>query len=515
MASSALISNETDSKSSHNETILPVDTDQLIPKSQDLLTGKDGIKILPKGMTFNGAIITMIKLMLGAGVLALPNAFSKAGFWASLIIYPILGVLCWYTMMLLLDSKNEAIRKIELSKYLPPKNKDPKIINGTYNYGTMKEETPPVISETEGKTNETVKNTELMENDCSTEKENDENFGSQMVSPVDYEKSKQKMLESVRTYRGVGEYAFGAVGRWMVLIAVVALQLSFCIGYVLVVSNTSEEYFAPKFPRWAAPIVIFPVLAIFALIRWIKDLTFISIFGTVVYLAGVMGVTIVYAIPILARGAPDPTKSIIFSTLPLFLGTALYSLEGINGVLPIESDMKERSRAPSAMLVANMLYAAGVSGFASVAYMAGFGKVDVVVEGLPHGVIKAIVQWSLVLALLATHPIQLFPATELLEEQFFPHSSTFLKRAILRVFLVAFTCLIGAIVHELAAFTNLVGSLFLSFSGFVVPPLLFLKIVWTRQGISQAILAAIVGCFGVIFMVYGTTMAVIDLVASF
>jgi amino acid permease len=52
----------------------------------------------------------MVKLMLGAGVLAMANAFSKAGLWAGVVLYPTLGILCWYTMMLLLDAKKEAER---------------------------------------------------------------------------------------------------------------------------------------------------------------------------------------------------------------------------------------------------------------------------------------------------------------------------------------------------------------------------------------------------------------------
>lgn len=402
------------------------------------------------GMSATGAVINMLKLMLGAGVLAMASAFSKAGFWAAIILYPILGVLCWFTMLLLLDAKNAAIGQITVA------------------------------------------------------------------SADDSAAERKRRLEGVKTYRGVGEYAFGAVGRWMVLVAVVLLQLCFCSGYIIIVCNTFGEY-VPAIPRWVVAIcIVFPVASVLAMIRWIRNLTIVSAFGTTVYGLGVIGVTLGYAAPIVARGAPDPTVSVIWSTMPLFCGTALYSLEGINGVLPIETAMKKPSQASLAMLISVMLYATVVAFFAATAYVAGFARVDVVTLAMPRGIIRGVVQWALVVALVATHPLQLFPATELIEEQLFPgDKSTPLKRVSLRTLLVLSTCLLGGFLRTFSAFSDLVGSLFISFSGFIVPPILFLRIIGLTRGRVHATLAAVVGVGGVVFMVYGTYSAVWEIIDSF
>jgi hypothetical protein len=65
----------------------------------------------------------------------------------------------------------------------------------------------------------------------------------------------------------------------------------------------------------------------------------------VVYLVGVMGLTYVNGIKQLHENGAPPYKSVVWDTLPLFMGTAMYSLEGILMGLPVAASLRDESQA--------------------------------------------------------------------------------------------------------------------------------------------------------------------------
>ena len=503
-----------------------------------------------RGMSFFGAAMNMVKLMLGAGCLALPNAFSKAGLWAAVVLYPTLGAVAWFTMMLLLDTKNEACRAIrkrrkEYREALINALKTEELKDGwdegsgdpPSSAATDKDEASPPASDTvkseeeeekevcDGEKHDGESHIEIDDKDANEEDE-DGSKGSRSnkayplsrtygaLDSVSYT-PEDGSLDIVRTYRGVGAFAFGAIGKWTVIISVVILQLCFCSGYVIVSSNTFEAYF-PALPRALVVfVIIMPLCGMLAMIRWIKDLTIVAVFGTIVYIVGVIGVTFFYGLPIVFKpNAPDFTEPVIWSSLPLFIGTALYSIEGINGVLPIETAMERPNKAPTAMLIATMGYVSLVAVFSIVAYAAGFGVFDIVTRAFPRGVLRGIIEWALVVSLILTYPLQLFPATETLEEQLQIANGRAYKRFILRITLVIVTVSMAFFMKDFSLFSGLVGSLFLSFAGFIVPALAYMKVIGRDHGLPKLIAAGAIFVCGIFLLVMGTYRSVAEIIAA-
>ena len=497
-----------------------------------------------KGMGFLGATMNMVKLMLGAGVLALPNAFSKAGIWPATALYPILGAIAWFTMMLLLDAKNEAcvIIKKRRKQYkdfvekmkscetttesdsrvmerdsVEPAGKDEDanpvghcevvIDNGSSSVGKNEVSRSPAINDSDKdvEEDEPPKMTDTLAAFAPSK-----TYGA--LDSASY-KPPEGSLDLVKSYRGVGAFAFGAIGKWMVMLSVVLLQLCFCTGYVILSSNTFERYFPSIHRGIVVFAIVLPVFAMLAMIRWIKDLTIVSVFGTLTYIVGIMGVTFYLGIPVVfSPRAPDFTEPVVLSTLPLFVGSAMYSIEGINGVLPIESAMEHPKKAPSAMLVATMGYVGIVAVFSVVAYAAGFGRFDIVTHAFPTGTLRTIVEWALVVSLTLTYPLQLFPATETLEEQFQVTHGKAYKRFLLRISLVLTTVCTGYFMKDFSLFSGFVGSFFLSFAGFIIPAASYLKIVGFSHGIAKWISSVAILLGGVVLLVTGTYRSIVEIV---
>ena len=150
----------------------------------------------------------------------------------------------------------------------------------------------------------------------------------------------------------------------------------------------------------------------------------------------------------------------------LFIGTAIFTFEGVGLIIPIQASMKNPAKFPPVL--------AGVMIFITILFIlmgalsyAAFGSATktVVLLNLPQDS-KSVnaVQLLYSLAILLSTPLQLFPAIGIMETKLFPRSGknnpyTKWKKNIFRFFLVVICALIawgGA--GDLDKFVALVGS---------------------------------------------------------
>lgn len=62
---------------------------------------------------------------------------------------------------------------------------------------------------------------------------------------------------------------------------------------------------------------------------------------------------------------------VVPSAIPLFIGTAVYSMEGINTVLPIEASMRNKAHGPLVFFSGAMTYCVVVVSYGAFAYLSG------------------------------------------------------------------------------------------------------------------------------------------------
>lgn len=212
-------------------------------------------------------------------------------------------------------------------------------------------------------------------------------------------KLRERGHKNIVTYGDVAFAALGRPGKIVVEVLVIALELVFCSGFVIVVGECLQQSF-PVLPYWAWVLVSSPILIGLSWIDQLKDLWLVAFVGVGVYIVGVIGGTMYYStVNLLHPANSHKPEMFVFDTLSLFFGTVVYSMEGINLVMPIESGLRRPSHSYPIIGIGTVLYAAFCCGYGVVAYLAGLGDCDNVIQCLPSSWIRTTIEIALVLAL--------------------------------------------------------------------------------------------------------------------
>eukprot|EP01138_Halocafeteria_seosinensis_P015986 gb/GECG01016314.1/.p1 GENE.gb/GECG01016314.1/~~gb/GECG01016314.1/.p1 ORF type:complete len:725 (+),score=95.54 gb/GECG01016314.1/:1-2175(+) len=305
----------------------------------------------------------------------------------------------------------------------------------------------------------------------------------------------------IQTYAEVGEAAMGVWGRYLVEFNVVVLEWAFCAGFVNVgfanvhnaihraneLNGNGEVMGQPN--RMIVGVIAAPILIILSWIKKVKDLWIISLMGLVVYVFGVMGISFYQGGQHIHDGSTGISHDeLLNGTIGVssigerilhytaFIGSSVYSLEGINLVLPIETSLRDKKKAPLVIGGGTVVYCCMVCLLGSFGFAAGLGKgkEGVVTDNLT-GIPGIIVSTALVLALIFTHALTLFPATEIVERRLFdPDDDSFKTlwfQRLIRALQVIFTVIVGLSARSFDRFSALIGALFMSTVGFLMPAL--------------------------------------------
>lgn len=213
--------------------------------------------------------------------------------------------------------------------------------------------------------------------------------------------------------------------------------------------------------------------------------------------------------------------------------------------------MNKREDCTWTIIVGMAIYTTVVCVYSAIAHSAGFSHCGIVTECLSPGWPTTTVRIGLCVALVLTHPVTLYVASELLEELLGwgddAHSSStadggadggdatdsaavnattststrsgiIVKRRAMRTVLVAITCVVGWKVPTFSLFSDVVGNLLVSFVGFLLPPALFAAVTWGTWApaglrLKLGVLLSIV-LFGLVVTSLGTVDSVKALVRA-
>jgi proton-coupled amino acid transporter len=154
------------------------------------------------------------------------------------------------------------------------------------------------------------------------------------------------------------------------------------------------------------------------------------------------------------------------TTWSMFIGTAIFTYEGIGLIIPIQESMKEPRRFPGilagVMIIITLIFlSAGALSYAAY----GSATKTVILLNLPQDdKFVNVVQLLYSLAILLSTPLQLFPAIRILENELFTRSGKYnpyikWKKNAFRFFLVIICSIVAwAGADNLDKFVSLVGS---------------------------------------------------------
>jgi proton-coupled amino acid transporter len=293
------------------------------------------------------------------------------------------------------------------------------------------------------------------------------------------------------SFGDIGGILYGKHMRRIILGSIVLSQLGFVSAYIVFVSQNLQAFVLAvskcvtfidiKYMVLLQLVIFLPL----SLIRDISKLGFTALIADVFILLGLLYIYYYDVTTLVSQGGISDVIPFNPTTWSMFIGTAIFTYEGIGLIIPIQESMKQPHRFPGVlagvMVVITFIFlSAGALSYAAY----GSATKTVILLNLPQDdKFVNVVQFLYSLAILLSTPLQLFPAIRIMENELFTRSGKYnpyikWKKNGFRFFLVMICAIVawgGA--DDLDKFVSLVGS-------FACVPLIYVYPV--RSTISAA-----------------------------
>ena len=273
------------------------------------------------------------------------------------------------------------------------------------------------------------------------------------------------------SFGDMGGILYGKYMRALILSSVALSQIGFVSAYIVFTSENLQAFVLAisKCRTWVdikfmvlAQLVVFLPLS---LIRDIGKLGGTALVADAFIFAGLLYLGY-YDVSTLANNGISDIVNFNPRDWTLFIGTAIFTFEGVGLIIPIQESMKQPSKFPS-VLAGVMIGITAIFVVMGAMSYAAFGSATktVILLNLPQDdkFVNA-VQFLYSLAILLSTPLQLFPAIRIMENEIFTRSGKYnpyikWKKNVFRFLLVMACALIawgGA--GDLDKFVAIVGS---------------------------------------------------------
>ena len=231
------------------------------------------------------------------------------------------------------------------------------------------------------------------------------------------------------SYGDLGGIIYGPWMRALIYSSIVLSQIGLVSAYIIFTAENIQAFVlvVSKHNTWVdIKVMIFAQLIVFLPLSLIRDLSKLGLptligntfmIFTLIFL-GYFNISNIYH-----NGISDIT-SFNAHDWPLFLGTIIFTFEGISLVLPIQESMKQPSKfsivLPTVMIIITTLFI--TVGTLSYAVFGSQTKTIILLNLPQDNRLVNTVQLLYSLAIFLSAPLQLFPAVQILEDSIFSHS---------------------------------------------------------------------------------------------
>lgn len=273
------------------------------------------------------------------------------------------------------------------------------------------------------------------------------------------------------SFGDIGGILYGKWMRNLILGSIVISQLGFVAAYIVFTSENLQAFIlAVTDCKKLIPITWLIIMQMvvflpFSLLRDIGKLGFTALIADAFI---VIGLAYLFYYDILTLNTRGLADIIMFNQKDwtLFIGTAIFTFEGIGLIIPIQESMRQPQKFPKVMFAVMIIITTLFTVMGAVSYAAYGSKTETVVllnlpqdDKLVNGV-----QFLYSLAILLSTPLQIFPAIRIMENALFTKSGKYnpyikWQKNVFRFFVVAVCALIawgGA--DNLDKFVALVGN---------------------------------------------------------
>eukprot|EP00927_Polykrikos_kofoidii_P079966 TRINITY_DN7681_c0_g1_i1.p1 TRINITY_DN7681_c0_g1~~TRINITY_DN7681_c0_g1_i1.p1 ORF type:complete len:501 (-),score=73.49 TRINITY_DN7681_c0_g1_i1:58-1560(-) len=215
----------------------------------------------------------------------------------------------------------------------------------------------------------------------------------------------------------IAERAAGEVGKQAVHLSLVISQFGTNISYIIFIAQMVESLGSAAYVNRAQVIMIIVIVII--PLSWIRSLERLeyAIIGADVLIVFGLGTVLWFACQNLLAQGPDPEiVSFKPATCGLFMGTAMFTFEGLPYILPIVSSMREPEKFNQVFFlnflgILTFFCAFGLAGYAAF----GQGVQTVVLLSLPQGAASVAARVAYCVALILSSPLVFLSAARITE----------------------------------------------------------------------------------------------------
>ncbi|TEB25220.1 hypothetical protein FA13DRAFT_1777545 [Coprinellus micaceus] len=232
------------------------------------------------------------------------------------------------------------------------------------------------------------------------------------------------------SFGDIGGALYGPWMRYTILGSIVVSQIGFVAAYTIFVSENLQAFvLGVTNCLKLIPVQYFILmqLVIFLPLALVRDLAKLSSTALVADAFILVGLVYIFGseIKLVAERGIADVKLFNSRDFPLFIGTAVFSFEGIGLIIPITDAMREPHKFPRALTWVMAFLVVLFGGAGALAYLTFGSDIQTVVLVNLDSRSKMVqsVQFLYALAILLSVPLQLFPAVRILENGLFYESS--------------------------------------------------------------------------------------------
>lgn len=286
---------------------------------------------------------------------------------------------------------------------------------------------------------------------------------------------------------------FSGLSRGIINLFLVVDLIGCCCVYIVFVTKNLKQvidlHVDNEIDLGYYMLALLPLLIVMNLVRNLKYLAPFSMVANVLIGTG-MGITFYYIFQDLPSVSSRPQFA-TWSQLPLFFGTAIFALEGIGVVMPLENNMKTPHHFIGCPGVLNIGMFCVVLLYSTVGFF-GYLKYGPETAGsitlnLPDNLLAQSVKVMIAIAIFLTYSLQFYVPMEIiwksLKHRFTSHP--LLVEYSIRIVLVCFTVAVAIAIPNLGPFISLVGAVCLSTLGLMFPSIIELVVCWDSPGLGK------------------------------
>lgn len=232
------------------------------------------------------------------------------------------------------------------------------------------------------------------------------------------------------SFGDMGGILYGKWLRVLILSSVALSQIGFVAAYIVFTSENLQAFIlaVSDCRSWIdIKFMVLMQLIIFLPLSLIRDISALSLTAYIADFFILLGLIYLYYYDFFTIAANHGVADIVnfnSQNWSLFIGTAIFTFEGVGLILPIQESMRQPSKFPPVLAAVMVIITVVFVSMGALSYAAfGSSTKTVVLLNLPQDdkFVNA-VQFLYSLAILLSTPLQLFPAIRIMENAFFTRS---------------------------------------------------------------------------------------------